>query len=65
MWTEMSSCLSKVDTLIFLFRISSKVIMLPWNCCFTKLWRFGDSDFPAFGGTSIVKNNHSEKLRAM
>lgn len=36
---------------------------VPENCCFTKLWRFGDSAFPAFGGrgTSAVKQSGWKK----
>ena len=36
---------------------------VPENCCFTKLWRFGDSAFPAFGGTSAVKQSGGEKRK--
>jgi hypothetical protein len=34
---------------------------VPAYCCFTKLWRFGESDFPACGGASAVKTIRRNK----
>jgi len=35
--------------------------LIPGNCCFTKLWRFGDSDFPAFRGILVFKKSLAKK----